>query len=108
MTMSLADPNKTAKGSEHKSQAREKKIKNMLSKNKTHAHPEDTEGAAIFEYIDEETGLSQKFAFNLRYYIGASSVKLKKMKRPKKDRKYMTREEIILDKQEEEQEKKEE
>jgi hypothetical protein len=34
--------------------------------------------------IDEETGLSQKFAFNLRYYLGASSVKMKKPKKKKK------------------------
>ena len=40
--------------------------------------PKDVEGAAIFEFIDEETGVSQKFAFSLRYYVGASSVKLRK------------------------------
>jgi len=32
---------------------------------------DDNAGAAIFEYSDKETGLSQRFAFNLRYYIGA-------------------------------------
>ena len=41
----------------------------------------DVEGAAIFEYVDDETGVSQKFAFSLRYYVGASSVKLRKPKR---------------------------
>jgi len=40
--------------------------------------PKDVDGAAIFELVDEETGLSQKFAFSLRYYVGASSVKLRK------------------------------
>jgi hypothetical protein len=40
--------------------------------------PKDVEGAAIFELVDEETGVSQKFAFSLRYYVGASAVKLKK------------------------------
>ena len=79
-----------------------------MNKNKTHAQPDDAEGAAIFEYVDEETGLSQKFAFNLRYYIGASSVKLKKQKRTKRNHQHMTKEEILLDKMEEEKEKKEE
>mmetsp|Transcript_21879 Transcript_21879/g.33930 ORF Transcript_21879/g.33930 Transcript_21879/m.33930 type:complete len:198 (+) Transcript_21879:2683-3276(+) len=31
----------------------------------------ENDGAAVFVYSDSETGLSQKFAFNLRYYIGA-------------------------------------
>jgi hypothetical protein len=29
------------------------------------------EGAAIFTLSDNSTGLSQQFAFNLRYYVGA-------------------------------------
>lgn len=29
------------------------------------------EGAAIFTFSDNSTGLSQQFAFNLRYYVGA-------------------------------------
>jgi len=58
-------------GKKEKPEAKEyeKNIKNF---------PKETEGAAIFEYVDEETGISQKFAFSLRYYVGASSVKLKK------------------------------
>ena len=32
---------------------------------------DDNLGAAVFQYFDNSTGLSQKFAFNLRYYIGA-------------------------------------
>ena len=32
---------------------------------------DDNLGAAIFQYYDNSTGISQKFAFNLRYYIGA-------------------------------------
>ena len=31
----------------------------------------DNEGAAILTFKDSETGLSQQFAFNLRYYVGA-------------------------------------
>lgn len=31
----------------------------------------DNEGAAIFTFRDNSTGLSQQFAFNLRYYVGA-------------------------------------
>lgn len=80
----------------------------MLNKNKTKSAADDTEGAAIFELVDEETGLSQKFAFSLRYYLGATSVKLKKMKRAKRDRKHMTKEEIALDKELEAKDKEEE
>jgi hypothetical protein len=32
---------------------------------------EDNAGAAVFLYTDSARGISQKFAFNLRYYIGA-------------------------------------
>jgi len=32
---------------------------------------DENEGSAVFEFQDSETGLKQKFAFNLRYYIGA-------------------------------------
>jgi len=31
---------------------------------------DENEGAAIFLYEDEETGVRQKFAFSLRYYLG--------------------------------------
>ena len=31
----------------------------------------ENEGAAIFTYKDNSTGLTQQFAFNLRYYVGA-------------------------------------
>jgi hypothetical protein len=31
----------------------------------------DNEGAAVFTFKDNSTGLSQQFAFNLRYYVGA-------------------------------------
>ena len=31
----------------------------------------DNSGAAVFLYTDSATGVSQKFAFNLRYYIHA-------------------------------------
>lgn len=31
----------------------------------------DNEGAAVFTFRDNSTGLSQQFAFNLRYYVGA-------------------------------------
>jgi hypothetical protein len=92
----------------------DKKVNTTLGKNKTQSKTvngtaEDTEGSALFEYIDDETGLSQKFAFNLRYYLGASSVKLKKAKKPKRNTKLnMTKEEIEKDKLAEEKEKKEE
>jgi hypothetical protein len=32
---------------------------------------DDNTGAAIFQYYDNSTGIAQKFAFNLRYYVGA-------------------------------------
>ena len=32
---------------------------------------DDNIGSAIFQYYDNSTGIAQKFAFNLRYYIGA-------------------------------------
>jgi hypothetical protein len=44
----------------------------------------------------------------LRYYVGASSVKLKKTKKPKRNKKLLTKEEIQLDNEEAEKEKKEE
>ena len=33
----------------------------------------DNEGAAVFLYTDSATGVKQKFAFNLRFYIGAKA-----------------------------------
>jgi len=33
---------------------------------------DENEGAAVFLYKDSATGISQKFAFSLRYYIGST------------------------------------
>ena len=44
----------------------------MAKKIKNKERQDDNAGAAIFEYSDKETGLSQRFAFNLRYYVGAN------------------------------------
>ena len=35
---------------------------------------DENEGAAVFLYEDKAKGISQKFAFSLRYYIGAKPV----------------------------------
>ena len=56
--------------------------------------PKEVEGAAIFEFVDDELGLTQRFAFSLRYYVGASSVKLKKVKKAKRKHKGLTQKEI--------------
>jgi hypothetical protein len=48
-----------------------KKAKDEEKSKKNKERQDDNAGAAIFEYSDKETGLSQRFAFNLRYYIGA-------------------------------------
>lgn len=61
----------------------EAKAKASIKKGNNTKMADDTEGSAIFEYHDEETGLSQKFAFNLRYYLGASSLKVNKEKAKK-------------------------
>lgn len=54
--------NVTTKGKSKKDEEKSKKNKERQ---------DDNAGAAIFEYSDKETGLSQRFAFNLRYYMGA-------------------------------------
>lgn len=47
-------------------------IENSTKKaNKKLKKQSDNEGAAIFTLKDNSTGLSQQFAFNLRYYVGA-------------------------------------
>jgi hypothetical protein len=56
------------------------KAKASIAKGNNTKVADDTEGSALFEYLDEETGLSQRFAFNLRYYLGASSIKVNKEK----------------------------
>lgn len=56
------------------------KAKASVAKGNNTKAADDTEGSALFEYHDEETGLTQKFAFNLRYYLGASSLKVNKEK----------------------------
>jgi hypothetical protein len=35
---------------------------------------DESEGAAVFLYQDSATGISQKFAFSLRYYIGEKPI----------------------------------
>ena len=39
--------------------------------NQTNSNKLDNSGAAVFLFTDSATGISQKFALNLRYYIGA-------------------------------------
>lgn len=46
-------------------------------KGKKKNETEENSGAAIFLYTDEATGLSQTFAFNLRYYKGANDTSIK-------------------------------
>lgn len=45
--------------------------------NATNSSKLDNSGAAIFRFTDSATGVSQKFAVNLRYYIGASEANQK-------------------------------
>jgi hypothetical protein len=35
---------------------------------------DENEGAAVFLYEDSATGVKQKFAFSLRYYVGQNAV----------------------------------
>lgn len=48
-----------------------------LVKAKKKLDKDDNDGAAIFIYKDTENNVTQKFAFNLRYYIGAYWDKVK-------------------------------
>jgi hypothetical protein len=51
--------------------------RNKTSKSKKKI--DDNNGAAIFQFFDNSTGISQKFAFSLRYYVGAYYDKSKEM-----------------------------
>lgn len=44
------------------------KVDSTKRKNSTKADP--NEGGAIFEYHDKENNITQRFVFNLRYYVG--------------------------------------
>ena len=44
------------------------------SKTKVRSLADENEGAAVFLYTDKVTGVSQKFAFSLRYYVGENAV----------------------------------
>ena len=68
----LVQKNNTFKNGTKKTEGPKKMSKEETEKaKKTKERQDDNAGAAIFEYSDKETGLSQRFAFNLRYYIGA-------------------------------------
>lgn len=53
------------------SQAKKKKDKNKI---KAKQVVDENEGAAVFLFEDSATGIKQKFAFSLRYYIGQKPV----------------------------------
>lgn len=50
------------------------KTKGVKKKGKNATMADENEGAAVFRYVDTATGVSQKFAFSLRYYIGQKAI----------------------------------
>jgi len=72
--MNLTASNSSTSGNQtsanHSKYTSGKKAKNQRANKAKIA--DENEGAAVFLYKDSATGISQKFAFSLRYYIGST------------------------------------